>query len=244
MKTDEVKDIYNAAIQKTFHGDYEHHRWFHSALARADYDATKSSIYFHVLDRKPVFHDYLELGQGAGTWTAEFIAYNPQASFDAVDISREMIALAKEKIGESASIRYFERNLLNFEPDKKYDLFFSSRVIEYIPDVDAVVKKIASLLRPGGEGFIITKTPKYLRNKLLFRKAPALHRGQIPPTTLKGALEKSGFRDVTVYPVTMHFPLLRSATINRILYAIFYRCKLGLLSQFFAESYCVRFSKP
>lgn len=244
MKTEEVKNIYNAAIRKVFHGDYEHHRWFHSALARADYDATKSSIYFHVLDRKPVFRDYLELGQGAGTWTAEFIAYNPTASFDAIDISKEMIALAKEKLGESARIRYFERNFLDFEPDKKYDLFFSSRVIEYIPDVDMVVKKISSLLQSGGEGFIITKTPKYARNRLLFRKASVLHKGQIPPSMLKSTLEKNGFRDVAMYPVTMHFPLLRSAMINRLLYTIFYRCTLDPLSQFFAESYCVRFSRP
>ncbi|MBI5913469.1 class I SAM-dependent methyltransferase [Candidatus Azambacteria bacterium] len=244
MKTDEVKDIYNTAIQKVFHGDYEHHRWFHSALARADYDATKRSIYFHVLDRKPTFHDYLELGQGAGTWTAEFIAYNPRASFDAVDISKEMIALAKEKLGESARIRYFEGSFLDFDPDKKYDLFFSSRVIEYIPDVDAVVKKIASLLKPGGKGFIITKTPKYLRNKLLLRETSGLHKGQISPATLKNALEKNGFRDIAIYPVTMHFPLFRSAMINKLLYAIFYRCKLDPLSKFFAESYCVRFFKP
>lgn len=244
MKTEDVKNIYNEAIPKVFHGNYEHHRWFHSALARADYDATKRSIYAHVLDRKPTFRDYLELGQGAGTWTAEFIAYNPTAFFDAVDISKEMIALAKGKLGESARIRYFEGSFLDFDSDKKYDLFFSSRVIEYIPDVDAVAKKITSLLKPGGQGFIITKTPKYLRNRLLFRKESALHKGQISPATLKDVLEKNGLRDVAMYPVTMHFPLMRSATINRMLYAIFYRCKLDRLSQFFAESYCVRFSKP
>ncbi|MBI4836918.1 MAG: methyltransferase domain-containing protein [Candidatus Portnoybacteria bacterium] len=275
-------------------GDYERRRWFSDALREAGYQMTKESIHYHLLERGP-FYDCLELGPGAGTWTKLFLEKYPDANFDLVDISGEMLKLAKknldkfinplchsEAIGRRISssmrsfapqfcgaqddsgegnrddkgdtqddkrgvkfgnVRYFETDFLDFKPDKQYDLFFSSRALEYISDKKEAVLKVAGLLKSGGRGFIITKTPKYLRAKLLGREIPELHQGQIAPRKLKQLLSETGFKNIEIYPVAMSLPLLKSSKLNRLLFRIFYKFRLNFLSQFFAESYCVKFEK-
>ncbi len=315
MDAAEVKEVYNKQVKTKFGGDYDHHRWFSDALKEAGYQMTLESIRHHFLERSLLpprsgearryhsaicgvgdsFNDCLELGPGAGTWTKLFLEKCPDAKFDLVDISSEMLKLAKENLDKLAdslchseasetkrrislatrsfakvypecnrraqddkekniggggkenencgSIRYFEMDFLDFEPDKQYDLFFSSRALEYIPDKKGAVIKIAGLLKSGGQGFIITKTPKYLRAKLLGREISELHQGQIAPRKLKQLLLETGFKNIEIYPAAMSFPLFQSPRLNLLLFSVFYKERLNFLSQFFAESYCVKFEK-
>lgn len=246
LESNKVKEIYNQKIKEDYRGDYEQRRWFANDLLRAGYEMTYQSIKHHLLQNNLSIENYLELGPGAGTWTKLFIEKNPQANFDLVDISSEMLKLAKDNLNQyqGANIDYFEKNFLEFESNKKYDLFFSCRAIEYISDKDKAIAKIAKLLKNGATGLIITKTPKYLRNKILGRKISELHQGQILPRKLKKLLKYAGFKELKIYPVTMSFPLLRSAKINKTLHKIFFKHKLNFISQFFTESYCVKFQKP
>ena len=242
MKSESVKEIYNRQVKTKFGGDYEHRRWFSDALKEAGYQMTRESICHHFLEGS-LFNDYLELGPGAGTWTKLFLEKCPDAKFDLVDISGEMLDQAKENLGSYQNIRYFEADFLDFKPDKQYDLFFSSRALEYVPDKKRAVLKIAGLLRSGGRGFIITKTPKYLRARVFGRKIPRLHQGQIAPRKLKQLLSEAGFKNIAIYPATMSFPLFKSPKLNRLLFKVFYKHGLNFLSQFFSESYCVKFEK-
>ena len=244
MKSGAVKEIYNKKVKEKYSGDYESKRWFGSSLARAGYEMTLESIKYHLPENAFSIKNYLESGPGAGTWTKLFIEQNPQANFDLVDISSEMLKLTKKNLsGHKANINYFEKDFLEFEPKKKYDFFFSCRTFEYLPDKELAVKKVADLLMSGGWGFVITKTPKYLRSKILGRKIAELHRGQISPRKLKKLLKKAGFKNLEFYPVTMSFPLLRSAKTNKLLHKILFKNKLIFLSKFFSESYCVKFVK-
>lgn len=241
-RTTDITGIYGTIVNKKARGDYETYRWFHDRLSKADFEMTRRSIFFHVLGRCVRFGKYLELGQGAGTWTQYFIVYAPHAHFDTVDISKDMIVLAKKKLAAFTRVQYYACDFCDFSPDTRYDFFFSCRAIEYIPDKEAVVAKIARLLKPGGSGMIITKTPKHFRNLLLLRKVSALHQGQIAPATLRRMLEHNGLR-TDAYPVTIHIPFLRSPMLNKALCALCSRYRMNVISQFFAESYCVVFSK-
>lgn len=290
MKSESVREIYNQQAQTKFGGDYEYRRWFSDELKKAGYQMTRESICYHFLGGN-LFYDCLELGPGAGTWTKLFLEKYPEAEFDLVDISSEMLKLAKENLdkfinslchseGDSpknlagkdsnellmgsfataqddgekkaqddkrsvkfGNVRYFEADFLDFKPDKQYDLFFSSRAIEYITDKKAAVSKAAGLLKSGGKGFIITKTPKYFRAKLLGREIPKLHQGQIAPRKLEQLLSEAGFKNIEIYPATMSFPLFKSPKLNRMLFKLFYKFRLNFLSQFFSESYCAKFEK-
>ena len=182
MQTEQVKNKYNKDIEDKYNGDYERERWFKNDIQKAGYEMTLSAIKKRALGR--VYSSCFELGPGHGTWTKELLEYNGGASYDLLDISSEMLKLVSDRFKDKKNINYIEGDFLEFKPEKQYDFFFSSRAIEYIPEKEDVVKKISNLISSGGRGFIITKTPKYLRNKALGRKINDFHSGQITPKRL------------------------------------------------------------
>ncbi len=233
------KGHYNSTIPVI--KDYESHRWFRNKISKAGYFMTKESIKTHIPKRE--FHICLELGPGHGTWTKELLAINVNAQYDLVDVSAAMLDLVKKRFKKKENINYYESDFLEFASNKKYDFFFSVRAVEYILDKKELVNKIIALLINDGQGFIITKTPKYFRNKILRRRIKDFHKGQIAPGKFKELLQDAGARKIRIYPVTMSWPFWQSAKINLFLHKIFYRLPLNFISQFFSESYCVIFQK-
>ena len=245
MANSDAKDFYNETMPGKFGADYEHERWHKGPIEEAGYKLTREAILRHVvaddtLDPLRV----LELGQGAGTWTKILLNRFPDAYFDLLDISKEMLARAKAALGEREKVRYVESDILAWEPDGVYDLFFSSRVIEYIDNKPAFAKKVFSALPLGGRGFLITKMPHYERDRYLGREVSKFHTGQIAPAALMQILREAGFIDVACYPVTLSIPLLHSARLNYAVGKLLGPYRLGLFGMAFAESYCVLFRKP
>ncbi len=241
MNNQNVKEKYNKEISDKFGNDYEKNRWFKDDFTKSGYDAMFKTIEAQVTREK--FATCLELGPGHGTWTSLLLKFHPGTHFDLVDISSEMLRLAKLRFKNATNLSYFESDFLEFSPNKTYDFFFSSRAIEYIDDKEKMLKKINALLNPNGGGFIITKTPKYFRMKLMGRKVSQFHSGQIETGKLKNLLEKCGFTEIEIMPVTFVWPFWRSAKKNRCLFGKFGQKKMGLLSKFFSESYAIKFKK-
>ena len=241
MQTEQVKNKYNKDIENKYNGDYERERWFKNDIQKAGYEMTLNAIKKHAFAN--AYASCFELGPGHGTWTKELLKHNNKASYDLLDISSEMLRLVKERFKDKENINYIESDFLEFKPKKQYDFFFSSRAIEYIPKKEEAAKKISDLIKFGGRGFIITKTPKYLRNKMLGRNISDFHSGQIAPIKLKNLFLRNNCKNIKIYPVTMSWPFWRSAKMNLLLYKIFGNCQLNLISQFFSESYCVVFMK-
>lgn len=239
--TEEIKNIYNNLIKDKVKGDYEYERWLKSEIKKAGYEMTREIIK-HFLSSIN-FSYCLELGPGQGTWTKELFKINPGAQFDLVDISEEMIKLSQSRFKDYNNLKYFVSDFLEFFSANQYDLFFSVRAIEYIPDKEKAVKKVHSLLKSGGYGFIITKTPKYLRNKIFRRPVKKMHRGQISPRNLAKLLKKENFSDIQIYPVIVNWPLWESAGMSFWLFKIFKNKPLNFISQFFSESYLIKFRK-
>ena len=241
MDTDKVKKKYDSDIQNKYKDGYESGRWFSSEVQKASYYMTLDRIKnFAILIN---FNTCLELGPGHGTWTKELLATHKNAHFDLIDISSEMLKLVKERFKDRSNINYIEGDWLKYELNTKYDFFFSIRAVEYIPQKEKVVEKIMHSLKPQGEGFIITKTPKYLRNKILGRKISDFHSGQILPGKFKKLFFNNGAKNIELYPASLIFPMLRSVKMNNILNKLFGKKKLNIISQFFSESYCIKFTK-
>ena len=243
MQHKEVKKIYNKIVKDKYIGQYEHNRWFKTPMLKIGYDMTKDSIERYFVDTNLKFANYLELGPGAGTWTKLFVEKYSGSKFDLVDISNEMLDLSRQALDSFDNVSYFESDFLQFKTDKKYDLFFSSRAIEYILDKEAFIKKVTNLLVDGAEVCIITKTPHYIRSKIIGRELGEFHQGQITPRQLKKIVKKNGFSNIRLYPVTVHFPIISSVVLDRVLYTIFSKFRLNFISQFFTESYCIIFKK-
>ncbi len=236
-----VKNYYNQVVRDKLRYDYEHHRWFKDAVSRGAYKMTLGAIEQNLPFLN--FDNYLELGPGPGTWTELFVQLKPTASFDLVDISTEMLSLARRRFSQFNNINYWEVDFMDFAAEKKYDLFFSSRALEYLTDKEKAVEKIMSLLRPGGLGIIITKYPKYGRSKLLRRRIKPLHQHQISPARLSYLLQKYGAIDIQLSPVVMYFPILHSAFLNRLVYFLGRKRKLNSFWGLFTESYIIKFKK-
>ncbi len=243
MKASNIKDFYNNTMPGKFEHDYEHGRWFKTPLLRASYEMTKMAIEKHVLSKKKKYSHALEVGAGPGTWSKLLLRSGVVEKLDIVDISSEMLTLAKHTLSDQGAVSFFESDFIAFSSSVKYDFFFSSRALEYFPDKEKFVEQMQRLLRSGGEGFIITKNPHYLRSRLLRKKISEMHTGQISPRALKKILGAKGFGDVKIYPVAMSFPIFHSPFVNVSLYRVLGRFPLNFISNIFAESYCIAFSK-
>ena len=208
MKTDEVRDFYNKTVKENYQNRYEEKRWFSDPEQKIFYKMTGLFI-SNFLKRSGIkFKNYLEVGPGPGTWTKIYLKNFPEANYNLVDISSEMLKMCKDNLSGQGNISYSENDFMNFTLDKKYDFIFSSRALEYFPDKDAFVKKIRVLLEIGGVALVITKTPKYFRSKILKKNIPDLHKNQIKPADFKKIVIKNGFKKVEIYPVVLYFPFI------------------------------------
>jgi len=244
MSGSDPKKFYNEVMPNKFGDDYEYTRWKKTPILRAQYDATKRAIERNILNTdfivpKQVF----ELGPGAGTWTKLLLTQFHDAEFTLIDISKEMLERAQGVVDGTRKVKLIESDFLEVSGIGTCDLFFSSRVLEYIENKRAFAEKVSELMSPGAQGMLITKMPHYERDKIVGRTASRFHLGQITPSALSGLLEDSGLTVVGMYPVTMSFPLLQSAFFNRFLAWVFGKRPLNVFSAFFAESYCVVIAK-
>lgn len=246
MENTDVKSFYNNTMPGKFGDDYEYNRWFKDAIQQVGYEQTKAAITRHVLAATTLAPSaILELGPGAGTWTKLLCARFPDAQIDALDISKEMLARAKAALADDGErVEFIESDILDWNTAEHYDLFFSSRVLEYIDNKTKFATHVFRFLAAGARGVLITKMPHYTRDRLLGRKTSALHQGQISPRDLTRELVLAGFVDVRCYPVTISLPLFHSARANTQLGKIIGEGPLGPIGAFFAESYLVTFRKP
>ena len=76
----------------------------------------------------------------------------PSAIVDAVDLSAELleIAAAKAKTLSLENVSFSQSDVLGFRPDTQYDVVLCGYAVFFLPDMDAGVRHLASLLRSGG----------------------------------------------------------------------------------------------
>ncbi len=240
METKQIKDFYNQSLQKS-ENSYEQDRWGKTPQMRAGYLNTKSALHAVVPRYLHNAMQVFELGPGPGTWTKELLTIAPQATYHLVDISEEMLKQAKGNLKGFPNITFTQSDILDFVPQQQYDFFFSSRIIEYVPDKDRAIKIIASALKPGAYGYLVTKTPQYQRwfgNKV----ASQVHQTQIDSVALSELLQRHGFEVIDSFQVTCVFPGVRSGFLDRALTAF---CRLLPFSwgASVSESYALVFRK-
>jgi len=180
LKNKDIGTNYNSSIpQGQYKNDYEFNRWSIRPRNRAEYYMTYLSIKEH-LDGVS-FTSCLELGPGPGTWTRLLYRANRAAEFDLVDVSEAMHEQFRLEMRESGNVRYQVSDIMKYEPRKAYDLFFSSRAVEYLEDKVAFFTKLATIIAVGGTGIIVTKNPKQGVRKT----TEPLHQGQIAMPEMK-----------------------------------------------------------
>ncbi len=99
------------------------------------------------------FNNCLEIGCGTGKNTS-WLASKAQ-KVTGVDLSMEMLAKAKEKVG-AANVEFVQADINEHWhfATSKYDLVSFSLVLEHIQDLDSIFQKAAAALHPGGIMYI------------------------------------------------------------------------------------------
>jgi trans-aconitate 2-methyltransferase len=103
-----------------------------------------------VLERTSLRGDevVLDAGCGSGELTAELAARVPDGRVFAVDGSPRMAELARERLGDRATV--WVSDLLELEVPEPVDVVFSAATFHWIADHDTLFRRLHAALKPGG----------------------------------------------------------------------------------------------
>ena len=95
----------------------------------------------------------LDLSSGTGNIAIELSKQYPKAAIDAVDISEEMLKMAKQKTEKEGieNITYHMQDVENLQfSDKKFDIITCGYGLFFYPKMDAVLKDVCARLQKDG----------------------------------------------------------------------------------------------
>lgn len=98
------------------------------------------------LDGGPL--DVLDAGGGTGVMSEVMLNLGHKVTLS--DISSEVLALAKTKLGDHSNLDIQHKDILSLDTEKEYDLVVCHAVLEWLQDPIEVMGKLVSLVKPGG----------------------------------------------------------------------------------------------
>jgi trans-aconitate 2-methyltransferase len=104
-----------------------------------------------IIERLPLRGDetVLDAGCGSGRVTELLLGRVPRGRVVAVDGDANMVAKARERLGERAEV--LEQDLLELTVEDPVDAVFSSAVFHWVTDHDTLFRRLHAALRPGGQ---------------------------------------------------------------------------------------------
>ncbi len=181
----------------------------------------------------------LDIGAGTGLLTGYLFERYPAASFTLIDLSDEMLKIAKARFEGFEHFRYITANYLDYELEDTYDIVVSSLSIHHLNDSDkeALYGKIHGILNSGGvfinadqvsgpTPFSESAYQRHWREKIndsrltQSEKEGARERMKMDrPATLEDNLKwlkDSGFEDVDVYYKYYNFAIVYGKRMDHI----------------------------
>lgn len=91
----------------------------------------------------------LDVGCGTGRVTEHLARLFPAGRVLAIDASEDMVALARERLGDRAEVSRCD--VLDLDLDEEVDVVFSTATLHWVTDHDALWPVLARALKPGGK---------------------------------------------------------------------------------------------
>jgi ubiquinone/menaquinone biosynthesis C-methylase UbiE len=92
-------------------------------------------------------HKVLEVGCGTGSDLLQFAKHGAEAH--GIDITDEHLRLAKQRVGEQATVQYGDGRAIPY-PDASFDYVYSHGVIHHSDEPQKITAEIMRVLKPGG----------------------------------------------------------------------------------------------
>lgn len=162
----------------------------------------------------------LEIGCGTGLFTA--MVARTGAQLVAVDISPELLALARGRNLPSAQVQFLAKHFEDCDVDGPFDAVIGSSILHHL-DMPAALAKIYALLKPGG--FISFAEPNMLNPQIAVQKNIPWIKAQLgdsPDETaivrwrLCAQLGHIGFVDIRITPFDWLHPATPEALIGAV----------------------------
>ncbi len=156
------------------------------------------------------FADVLDVGCGTGATLAAVVAAHARARAWGVDLSPEMIAVARERLESRAEVQVADAERLPFR-DGSVDVVVCVDSLHHYPHPDAALAEMRRVTRPGG-GLVlgewrVAAPLRQLMNLLL----PRMPEGDVRIYTareLTQLIEAAGYRDARCGPAGVRGQLL------------------------------------
>jgi SAM-dependent methyltransferase len=162
-------------VQETLAGAAIHKKWANDY--RTDDVEPLLRIYFrYLVDRLGLRPDMRILDAGCGTAFQAIRLAKMGFQVDAVDYSAFAVEEANRAIAESGltdRVKVWQGDVTGLDmPDNSYDAVFCLAVLMHVPDIDAAIKELARIVKPGGVLLISEENrdaPEYWLHRFYWR---------------------------------------------------------------------------
>lgn len=129
--------------------------WNRTAKSYAKSAISNPEAYAHKLDMTAQYMtpDMRVFEFGCGTGTTALHHASRVHSIDAIDFSSSMIEIAQQKASDAnaQNVTFKTGDIVNWPvPDKPYDMIMAHSVLHLCEDLDLVLERVKSFLKPGG----------------------------------------------------------------------------------------------
>lgn len=109
----------------------------------------------------------LDVGCGTGELEKRFLSQNPQQIWTGVDLSPEMLAMARQKCRDYPHASFYEAKATALPfADDRFDVVISANAFHYFPDAIATLTEMHRVLKPDGKLIILDWCRDYLACRL------------------------------------------------------------------------------
>ena len=119
--------------------------------------------YFFGSDNFTQANKLLEVGCGNGYYLSELRKFFKEKEFTGIDISSELIQLAKES-SPKYPIQFIESDFFEFDTSEQFDLILMRLTVQHMKTLEDIFSKASGLLKEAGTLIILEPEPKGLVN--------------------------------------------------------------------------------
>lgn len=142
----------------------------------------------------------LDVGCGTGALLEGVVTRGSGSRLVGADLSPAMLAVARRRLGDRASLIAAEAGRLPF-PDQRFDLVLSSSALHYWPDPARGLAEIARVLKPMGRVTITDWCDDYLACRItdfLLRVLEPAHHRTYGTRACERLLREAGFGEIRI----------------------------------------------